>query len=196
MGASLSWLAVKGKPTAEVLAGLHLRGSGVRGVDGEAPIVGAPSDGGWYLLVLRGAEHRLLRSAVLEPLSVGCEVLTCTVEEHVMFSQASGWRNGRRLWQVTHRGEDGPVGIAEEGTLPPEYPAIRDRLVAQQEAEGGAEADVDCLFDIPVVLVQTFVGYKHDESSPMFEANGFEVLEPEASTAARPSWFARLFAGR
>jgi hypothetical protein len=192
MGASLSWLAVKGKAAAEVLGELHLRPTGVTGLEGESPYVGAASDTGWYLIVASGAEDRLVGAAVVERLSAGCVVLTCTVEEHVMFSQATGWRDGRRLWTVTHRGEDGPVGIEEDGTLPPEYPAIRDRLVARQQADGGSEAGVDHLFDIPVALVQTFVGYKHDEVNPAFEARGFEVLESERPEPAQRSWFGRL----
>jgi len=196
MGASLSWLAIRGKSPSEILDELHLRPTGVAGLEGESPLVGAMSDAGWYLIVARGAEHRLLGATVLERLSAGCVVLTCTVEEHVMFSRATGWRDGRRLWAVSHRGEDGPTGVAEEGALPPEYPPIRDRLMAQQEAEGGSKADVDCLFDIPVVLVQAFVGYKHDEVNPAFEARGFDVLEPERSEPAKQGWLGRLFGRR
>ncbi|HET7457103.1 MAG TPA: hypothetical protein VFJ74_05550 [Gemmatimonadaceae bacterium] len=192
MGAALSWLAVRGKAAAEVLDELHLRPTGVKGLEGESAYVGAASDDGWYLIVAGSAEDRLVGAAVVERLSAGCDVLTCTVEEHVMFSQATGWRDGRRLWIVTHRGEDGPAGIEEEGTLPPEYPAIRDRLVAQQHADGGSEADVDHLFDIPVALVQTFVGYKHDEVSPAFESRGFEVLESAHPEPAKRSWLGRL----
>jgi len=129
-----------------------------------------------------------LGAPVLERLSAGCEVLTCTVEEHVMFSEATGWRNGKRLWLVTHKGEDGPIDITAEGALPAEYASIRDRFVSQQDAEGGAEAEVDFLFEIPVVLVQTFVGYKHDEESPAFDTRGFELLEP-----TQKSFFKRLF---
>ena len=196
MGASLSWLAVRGRPAAEVLADIHLHPTGVKGLDGESAYVGATTDAGWYLIVARGAEHRLVSSAVLERLSAGCELLTCTVEEHVMFSQATGWRDGRRLWAVSHRGEDGPEGVEAEGALPPEYPLIRDRLVAQQKAAGGSEAEVDFLFDIPASLAQWFVGYKHDEVNPAFEARGFEVLEPERSEPAKQSWLGRLFGGR
>jgi len=192
MGASLSWLATKGKSAATVLAELRLRATGVKGLEGESPVVGAASEAGWYLVVADEAEHDLIGPAVVERLSAACEVLTCTVEEHVMFSKATGWRDGRRLWTVTHRGEDGPVGIEESGELPPEYAGIRDALVAQQAAEGGAEADVDMLFDIPVALVQRFTGYKHDEPSPAFEAQGFEVLESADGGAGKKSWIGRL----
>lgn len=191
MGFSLSWLAVKGKSTATVLAELQLRPTGEDGIEGDSAFVGAAADDGWYLIVAAGAEHRMLSADVAGPLSRGCDVLTCTVEEHVMFSQASGWRDGGRLWTVTHRGEDGPVGIEETGELPAGYPAIRDALMAKQVAAGGAEADVDFLFDIPVVLVQTFSGYKHDEVNPAGEPR-FEVLESEGVEPPKRSLFGRL----
>jgi len=192
MGFALSWLAVKGKPAAAVLAELELRPTGVATIEGESPVAGAASGDGWYVVVADGSEHHLISAPVVERLSRGCEVLTCTVEEHVMFSQATGWRDGRRLWGVTHRGENGPAGLDETGELPREYPAIRDAMLAEQAAEGRAEAEVDHLFDIPVVLVQSFTGYRHDEASPVFEARGFEVLEPESVGRAKRSWIERL----
>lgn len=188
MGVSLSWLAVRGKSPEAVRTELQLRGTGTAGDIPKSPFVGSASDAGWYLIVARGCEHRILSAPVLERLSIGCDVLTCTVEEHVMFSEATRWQNGKRLWSVTHKGEDGPKGISADGALPAEYPSIRDNFISQQEAEGGAEADVDFLFEIPVVLVQTFIDYRHDEASPAFETRGFELLE-----STQKSFFYRLF---
>lgn len=192
MGFSLSWLATKGKPSETVLAELELRATGVEGIAGDSAAVGTTTTSGWYLIVLDEAEHRLIGDAVIARLSRGCEVLTCTVEEHVMFSQATGWHDGRELWRVTHRGEDGPVGLDTRGDLPAQFSRIRDDLTAQQQAEGGADADVDFLFDIPVVLVQAFTGFKHDESGPD-EPSAFEVLESTRSAPSpKPSWLGRL----
>lgn len=192
MGFSLSWLATRGKPPETVLAELGLRATGVEGIPGEFPALGATTATGWYLIVLDAAEHPLIGAAVVARLSRGCEVLTCTVEEHVMFSQATGWQEGREEWRVTHRGEDGPVGLDTQGDLPLQFPAIRDELTARQAAEGGAEADVDHLFDIPVVLVQAFTDFRHDEAGPD-ESSMFEVLESTRSApAAKQSWFGRL----
>lgn len=193
MGFSLSWLAARGKPPETVLAELELRATGVAGIPGESPALGATTATDWYLIVLDGAEHRLIGAAVVARLSRGCEVLTCTVEEHVMFSQATGWRDGREEWRVTHRGEDGPVGLDAQGVLPELFPGIRDDLTARQAADGGADADVDHLFDIPVVLVQAFIGFRHDADGPDGETPAFEVLESTRSApAATQSWFARL----
>ncbi len=107
-----------------------------------------------------------------------------------MFSEATGWHNGERLWSVTHRGDDERTRktVNEAGTLPSEYVAIRDRLFQQQNVEDAAVAEVDFLFEIPAVLGQILTGYKHDEPSPAFEAHSFELLE-----SARKSFFQRLF---
>ena len=190
MGNSLSWLAAKGKSPETVLGELELRSTRKPGDVGRSPFVAATSDAGWYLIVANRCEHHIISAPVIERLSAGCEVLTCTVEEHVMFSEATGWRDGHRLWSVTHRGEDDTTKktVSEAGTLPSEYSAIRDRFFRQQEAESAADAEVDFLFEIPVVLVQTFTGYKHDEASPAFEARGFELLE-----STKKSFFQRLF---
>ncbi len=90
-----SWLAVKGKSPEAVRSELKLRISSIPGDDKLTfKIVGANSDAGWYLIVLRGREHQLIGEPVVKPLSIGCEVLTCTVEEQVMYSAATGWRDG------------------------------------------------------------------------------------------------------
>jgi hypothetical protein len=190
MGNSLSWLAVKGKSPETVLGQLELRSTRKPGEVGRAPFVAATSDAGWYLVVANRCAHHIISAPVVESLSADCELLTCTVEEHVMFSEATGWRGGQRLWSVTHRGDDDATKktVAEQGTLPSEYPAIRDRFFSQQEAENAADAEVDFLFEIPVVLVQTFTGFKHDDASPAFEARGFELLE-----STKRSFFQRLF---
>jgi len=190
MGNSLSWLAVKGKSPEAVLGELELRSTGERGEVGRSRFVAATSDAGWYLVVVNRCEHHIISAQVVERLSAGCEVFTCTVEEHVMFSEGTGWRDAHRLWSATHRGDNDTTKktVREEGTLPSEYSAIRERFFRQQEAENAADAEVDFLFEIPVVLVQTFTGYKHDEDSPAFEAHGFELLE-----STKKSWFQRLF---
>jgi hypothetical protein len=188
MGFAVSWLAIKGKAPETIQGELHLHATGRRIEIPEPPFVGSSSADGWYLILAQGAEHRLISSSVMEQLSRGCEAVTCTVEEHVMFSEASGWRDGQILWSVTHTGEDGPKDGAASGSLPPSYSSIRDRLAAQQHAAGGADGEVDYLFEIPVELARSLTGYRHDQGSPVFEAQGFEVLTSSAgSMSAGPT---------
>ena len=186
MGFALSWVAIKGKTRDAILGELRLRPTGRREEIPEAPLVGASSADGWYLIVAQGDEQELLGPSVIERLARGGEAVTCSVEEHVMYSEASGWRDGQRFWLVTHAGEDGPKDVAATGALPAAYAAIRDRLLAQQQAAGGAKAEVDYLFDIPVDLAQSLVGFKHDQMHHAFEAQGFEELASTTKPPAKP----------
>src|SRR5262245_54097091 len=132
MGYALSWLAIKGKAPATILDALHLRATGHREEICKSRLVSASSAAGWYLIIAQGAEHRLISDSVIEQSSRGGEAVTCTLEEHVMFSEACGWRDGQRIWLVTHEGEHGPKDVTASGSLPHNYLAIRDHFIEQQ----------------------------------------------------------------
>ena len=191
MGYSQSWLAVKGKTRAEVLDALELRETGTREEIASSPIVGAELSAGWYLVVANRSEHRLTRDGVLQRLSVGCEVITGDVEEHVMVSAAGGWNNGHRVWSVMHDGQRSVKHLETKGDLPAAFAGIRDKLLAQQQAEVEGENAVDHMFDVPVELAKTLTGYRHDAQAPTVHDTPFEVLAGDP-----PSLFKKLFGGR
>jgi hypothetical protein len=199
MGYSQSWLAVKGKPPTAVLETLGLRGTGTREENAESPIVGAELPSGWYLVVTGRSGHRLMRDQTLQRLSAGCEVVTGDVEEHVMVSVATGWRDGQRVWTVTHDAQRDMEHLQTEGDLPAAFASIRDRLRSEQQKAGGRKADVDYIFDVPVELAQTLTGYRHDADIPGAGTDPFEVLVETSSSASastgRPSFLKRLFGG-
>src|SRR5436190_9557596 len=132
MGYSQSWLAVRGKPPAAVLETLGLRGTGAREEIAESSIVGAELPTSWYLVVAGRSGHRLMRDQTLQWLSAGCEVVTGDVEEHVMVSVATGWKDGRRVWSVTHDAQRDMEHLQTEGELPAAFTSIRDRLRSEQ----------------------------------------------------------------
>jgi hypothetical protein len=185
-----SWLAVKGKPSEAILDALRLRKSRLSSDDSlKFEIVGAPSDAGWYLIVARGRDHQLIREAAVQPLSEGCEVLTCTAHESAMFSSAAGWRNGARVWSVSYDGEDGPGDVVAEGDLPASAPEFRKRLSAEAQAEDAGDALVDPMYEIPIEIVHSVIGYRPGVSSPAFEGR-FMLLEGQDR-----SWWKRIFGG-
>lgn len=190
MGYSQSWLAVRGKPPSAVLEALGLRGTGTREEIAESPIVGVELPSGWFLVVADRSGHRLMREPVLQKLSAGCEVVTGDVEEHVMASVATGWKNGQRVWSVVHDAQQEMEHLATEGELPANFVGIRDELLFKQQAAGGSKAGVDYIFDAPVELAKTLTGYRHDAEIPGAGSHPFEVL---AQTGARPSFWKRLF---
>lgn len=199
MSYSQSWLAVRGKQPAAVLEALGLRVTGTREEIAESPIVGAELPSGWYLVVAGRSGHGLMLDQTVQRLSAGCEIVTCDVEEHVMVSVATGWKEGQRVWSVTHDAQRDMGHLQVEGELPATFASIRDRLRSEQQTAGGSKADVDYIFDIPVELAQTLTGYRHDADIPGAGAAPFEVLVETSSSApasaGRPSFLKRLFGG-
>ena len=194
MGYAQSWLAVKGKAPEAVLETLGLRRTGAREAIAGSPVVGAALPGGWYLVVAARSGHRLMRDPMVQRLSAGCDVITGDVEEHVMVSVATGWKDGQRVWSVTHDAQRDMEHLQAEGELPAAFTSIRDRLRAEQQEAGGSRADVDHIFDVPVELAQTLTGYRHDAEIPGAGAEPFEVLV-ETASSEKPSLLKRLFGG-
>jgi hypothetical protein len=176
MGRSQTYLAVRGKSTEVVFSDLALRPTGEREEFPESPITAAQLPSNWFLVVLNRDAQDIARDKALRELSLGCEVIICIVEEHVMCSEASCWRDGRRLWRVSHDSVSGIEHIETEGEPPPAFATIRDRLAAEQQAAGGKKAGVDYYFDIPVELAKSFTGYDSDHDMPGLEGDAFEVL--------------------
>ena len=140
----------------------------------------------WYLLVSNHDRWDLLDDTRLARLARGCEIVTCLVEEHVMVSAASSWRDGARVWRVSHDAQD-PLGLEHlevEGRAPPELAAIR----AQGFEELRADHDpCDYVFDVPLNLAAKLVdGFRHDEGDYKFAELRRVSKEP------RKSWLKRL----
>ena len=189
MGYSQSSLAVFRKPADAVLASLALRPTGERAAFPESPFVSATLPSGWFLVVADGAEHDIISEERLGQLSTACQVVTCTVEEHVMVSEATGWRDGQRLWRVTHDAQTSIEDLQTEGELPSAFAAIRDRLAEEQRTAGGKDSDTDYFFDIPVELAMSLTGYRHDAT---IQGLVFDVLESVRPPTTK-SLFGRLF---
>jgi hypothetical protein len=172
-----SWLGVRGNPPEAILSELRLKQSRVPADDNLTfQIAGALSDAGWYLIVAEGRDHRLVGDAAIQPLSVGCEVVTCQEDEQNIFSAAAGWRHGRRVWSVSYDGEEAATDVVAEGDLPPTFPLIRDRFKAEAQAEDAADALVDPMYEIPIELVHNLIGYRPRRNSPAFNGR-FVLLE-------------------
>src|ERR1035441_6535497 len=88
MGASLSWFAVRGKTPEAVLQGFGLKNVGKEYC--KTPFCGGALPSGWYLVI--HGRHEFANDEARR-LSRGCEVIACFVEEHVMLSSASGWKD-------------------------------------------------------------------------------------------------------
>jgi hypothetical protein len=180
MGWSLSWAALKSGNLQTACAALDLRSTGKREEIAESKIVGTQLPTGWYLVVFNRTE---IKDKTLEKLSRAGEVVGCFVEDHVMFSSASAWNKGRRVWYVAHNGEEDRVlHLETSGDLPAEFESIRQKVFAKQEQETAEQDDlkVDHVYELPAELAKKLTGFRHDEPTPGLTGDAFEVLERES----------------
>jgi hypothetical protein len=184
MGYSLSWAALKGANLQTACAALGLHATGKREEIPESKIDGAALPTGWYVIQFDRAE---MEDRDLARLSRSGEVVCCFVEDHVMVSWASGWREGKKVWSVVHDCEKGRFHLGVEGKVPAALEGIAERLMAEQRAAGGEKADVDHVYDVPAELAKALTGYRHDERTGL-TGEVFEVLERESALG-------RLFGG-
>ena len=192
MGFSISWYAVREDKAQQLLDRLALSPTGETEEIPESLISTARLDTGWRILWYNKYECPFLRPEDLRVISRDHDVLMCLVEEHVMASSAELWSGGQRRWAIAHDGEDGPKGLMAEGDLPECFASIRRDLEDAQRAEGGDAAGVDHIFDIPLKVAQTLVGFKHDEACPALTEEQFVVL---SRSAPKKGLVARLFGG-
>jgi hypothetical protein len=189
MGFAVTWCAIREEGTEEFLKELGLSATGGMEELPESPISMARLDTGWRVIWCNEYACPFLRPEDLAGLSNSRDVLLCLVEEHVMASSSEMWSGGKRKWWLSHEGEDGPSGLEAGGELPECFAKIRDEMEKAQQAEGGDDADVDYIFEIPLRVAQQLVGFKHDEHCPHIVNNQFAVLS--RSTQKR-TFFSKL----
>ena len=150
----------------------------------EGPAVG-PRWNGWLFVADR---HWLLDNPDhLGPLSRGTRMLRFAVEEHVMFTEAALWLNGREEWAVTGDMDVEEPVVATRGTPPDELPRAE-----QLESR----SDDPMPFNVPVLLIKLMTGWQYDEPQPDLEDApavtllGLEIRDPLAGlnlvAAVRP----------
>ena len=169
---------------------LGLRATGEYQEIPESNIVAAKLPTGWYVVIFNRHE---LKHEPLQRLSSLGEVVHCFVEDHVMFSVASGWKGGKLDWSVTHDSEKGRFHLEVEGPVPSSLAQIRERLTAAQNAEGGEKSEVDYIYDVPAELALSLTGFRHDQDVAGATGPIFQVLE--RTSARSQSGLARAFRG-
>jgi hypothetical protein len=164
MGVSLSWIGIQTAIPGEVHAKLGLSETGASGDYYDFQMAGLVLPTNWYLLTAKRCDHPILSDRVLSELSVGTQVVACSIEEHVMYQMAVLWSDGRETCRVQHRGGDhGIMDLVVNGSPPKIFDNLRSEHSARQLAAGGANANVDHIADIPLELARSMVGFKHDE---------------------------------
>ncbi len=165
MGFSISVLAVRGPTQQQVLARLSLAPA-TRSVRGHRKKIFIGSSGDW--VILEANDFMRFGPETLATVSAaGAEAMAWSIEEHVMVSQAWGYRNGREVWSIAHDCEKCERHLAVTGEPPPHWPGVRAKIMETQDAydaEVGVTDDlhVDGVFDAPMDLAEALTGYRHD----------------------------------
>jgi hypothetical protein len=63
-------------------------------------------------------------------------------------------------------------------------------MEAKQKQEGGDEANVDYIFEIPLLVAKSITGFKHDQVCPHVLGNEFKIMRKETENVGL---FSRLF---
>jgi hypothetical protein len=179
MGFHIGWIAVNGKAPKEVQTDLGLSETGEREFMPESELTGTHLPSGWYVIFVNDLAARELEDNVLADLSGGADVMSFLVEEASMVSVATGFSDGRRIWQVVHDSSQGLDHLETQGQLPASFAAVKDRLLGKLRAAGQHSADY--LFDVPADLSKSITGYRHDEDIEGVDGDPFAVLERRPS---------------
>jgi len=186
MGFAISWLAVLGKSPELVLSELRLSRTGAAEEFPESPITCANLHSNWFLLFANEFNSPLVSEQTLSTLSAGCEVLSCQVEEHVMFSSATYHVNSQKVWHVEHDAQESIYHLQSQGSMPAQFGDIFAALKQQQDEDGGVQSEVDYIHDAPIALASSIVSFRHDQDIAGARPEPFEVLASGAS--AKPWW--------
>jgi len=160
VGFKISWLGFKGLSKSDVLGHIGFHDSGQPNDGNEAPFSLAQLPTGWSILFANdftfgAAEH-------LRPLSVGCEIVACQVHEGIMYSAAHQASGGHDVWSIWHDNDVDLYDLNVSGQPPSFLSEVRSSRQAEQDAQGGKDAGVDYIFDIPVEVAFRLTGYRYD----------------------------------
>lgn len=193
MGASLSWIGVSGVSPAVALGRLGLSsGEFVNNFAVSGSVFsGQQGTNKWQVVVAKGCDSKLVSGEVVKGLSLGGEVVTCAIEEHVMYAAASCWKNGEEIWRVVHEGDKSIDHLVSQGAPPSQLPQLRQRAQEAIGNEAGEEYPVDYFFELTANLARDLVGFRHDEDCISFPREKFQLLEAApGSVLRRKPWWA------
>ena len=181
-----SWIAVKGLDRAASLAALELEVRPEQDRRSASEVALAELPDGWLLLLLGDDAAFKARFVAL---SKGLTGVACWEDDRVMHSETRGYVDGHQIWRVAHDPERGMYDLQIDGAPPEALDAIRTEHTARQDAEGGEQAEVDFIFEVPPMLAKAICGVRLGNERP---GPVFTELRPSQS-ARRPGLLQRLF---
>ncbi len=178
MGTAFSWLSTASLSPARVLSALNLDDTGGAVGAGECEIAGAALPQGGYVVVANTFWHAVIHPAKLEALSREAIVIGCAESENVNASTAFLWRDGERIWQLTHLLDEGAEHLEIEGDAPAETAALLKQAIARHRAEGH-----DAVYSVPAAVAKLRAGFCYGEDRGL----RFTRLAPRTATVGAGS---------
>jgi len=190
MGHKLSWLLIEDVPLSKLcellgmddtgLASNVVKSAGRNHSDVQAMIL--PS--GFGLVVCHDIfkAGKIFRAEERERISKSYPTIYGSLYENVGRSTAESWVNGQQVWKVEHDAcLYGPNHLEYTGALPAIFEDVKRELLAEQVEEDKLEEDgIDCIFEIPIELVDRMTGYRYTHYLP---ERLFHSLVPKSSEA-------------
>ncbi|SMR82318.1 hypothetical protein SAMN04488030_2667 [Aliiroseovarius halocynthiae] len=126
---------------------------------------------GWTVFVPDCEGYCDLMRNALRGMSEDVDVLACSVNETVMFAEATGYHKGLKHWHVSYTSdvEQNEEPLVEEGLLPASAAALKSALRAET-----APSEGDDLFEYPIRIFESETGYCYDA---IYDLDAFETLQ-------------------
>jgi hypothetical protein len=199
MGFSHSWIAVQNLKQDQALEalGMEVAERQTDFLDGIA-LVDWTDD---WLLVISDDGGDAFEGYLADLAALG-RAVACRIHDTVMYSEARGYEAGKEIWRVVHDPDKGEslYSLEASGQLPEAFDAILRGARAEQDKEGGEEASVDLIFDVPAQLAASICGFTLGESDPdegqyrsINRIGAAPTRRRDSAQGNRPGFFARLF---
>ena len=186
MGFRICYVAAQ-RPATELTTSLGLK---IIGQDDEMPEgawwVANLKQSGWSVLWSEDEEFGARSQELLAETSKTSDLIHCEVNETCMWSAATYWSDGKPVWTVTHAGDgDDIYDLTTEGTLPAQFADIKQQHFLKQEGD----ADCDQIFEIPLELARSFIGFRHED---VLEPDDVDTFYEVSSAPRKASFFAKV----
>lgn len=106
-------------------------------------------------------DYSILDSSFYGGTSNGGRLVSATMIDTVMYTQAQQWTDGRRAWLITHNAEEGLWHLDVVGEPPESFEPAREKAFAWYDEEPG-ELAVDYAYSITADVAESVVGFRHD----------------------------------
>lgn len=160
MGVSISWIAVKDVAPEKIFEHIGLKKTTNKSDWTKFEYSYIDMKNGWHLIIAYRVDVITERESWVLKLSELAQTIAVFVEEHVMYSAACCFENGKRVWFIEHDCERGLEDVKTDGTLPTCFEKVHKDLLSQLKSDPDP---CDYLFDVPVEVSRAFTGYRYDQ---------------------------------